>query len=235
MSDARAEFRGGRPARRTVVRGAAWAVPAIVVASASPVFAASGECLISSVTPEAVDQLTDTQVLVGFEPAAPAGMTASVSLEREGVVHRYTPIAGTADSVTINVLQGTLDTGVYDVRLEFTDGTTTISCTRVGVVTVTSTFKIRTMSPTLIPNDITIAITIVTTDIAATQTVTAVLFTLDGTVVSLPPDPSPISDRIPVTIHRHQLAPGVHDVSVVTVNGALTTTAVFVDGLTVVA
>jgi hypothetical protein len=33
---------GLRPTRRTVVKGAAWAVPAVVVASAAPAFAASG-------------------------------------------------------------------------------------------------------------------------------------------------------------------------------------------------
>lgn len=32
---------GSRPSRRTVVKGAAWAVPAVVVASATPAFAAS--------------------------------------------------------------------------------------------------------------------------------------------------------------------------------------------------
>ncbi|WOP17217.1 hypothetical protein [Raineyella sp. LH-20] len=44
---------GSQPSRRTIVKGAAWAVPAIAVASATPAMAASPECLQFTLGPSA--------------------------------------------------------------------------------------------------------------------------------------------------------------------------------------
>lgn len=43
---------GLRPTRRTVVKGAAWAVPAVMVASAAPAFAQSGPVIVVPGDPE---------------------------------------------------------------------------------------------------------------------------------------------------------------------------------------
>lgn len=137
MSASGAGPAGLRPARRSVVKGAAWAVPAIVVASAAPALAASEEsCVITNVAPRLIFSQDNNQVLIVFDPSVPVTLPATVWLERGDDVHQYEPSSRSTVQVIIAVPQNTLPTGVYDVRLQFGEGPSAISCRRLAVLEV---------------------------------------------------------------------------------------------------
>lgn len=165
--------------RRSIARGAVWAVPAVTVASAAPALAAS--CTPRTVATTSAAEWTSTQLGCSSPTGDPEAHTVRYTVTNTGP--QALPAGVEIDVViTITVLQGEEAQVQIEQKSDALDATITNDSTNddsAGTTTLVATVKVVTASEIAVSSSATLTVlatygfSTTTNDVAASESVTA--------------------------------------------------------------